>query len=816
MLAVYGKYKSGTMINKIGKIIKKINNPYERAKWRYIKYYEELPIDEKTVLLESQHGGEFNGNIFSLVRELATNQNYKEFKIYVSAKYGKIQSFTRKANYYGLKNIKFTVLSSDEYFRILATAKFLINDNTFLPFFMKKKGQVYLNTWHGTPLKTLGRKMKEDMQSIGNTQKNFISADYIQFPNEYTKEHILNDYMVTNLSNGNYFYAGYTRNTAFFDSKRATEIKTKSGLTGKKIFAYMPTFRGIASKGKTNKNDAYLLYELYELDKLLTDDEILYVNLHPVSQSKVDFDDFKHIREFPREFETYDFLNIADVLITDYSSVFFDFACTRRKIVLFTYDAEDYLADRGLYIELKDLPFPKVGTVRELIRELRTPVSYDDTAFFESFCKYDRKETTAQICDFLLKGSRTVIKEEKITGNGRKNVLIYAGNLALNGITTALRNLLSNIDLNERNYYLTFRPNELVDKGTLLRHLPEGMNYLGMAGGDNFTLTDRVKRKLFNKGILNASTYVKSVHQHLKLEQERLWGKGLFDYVIQFNGYVRDIILLFGEFDCPKTIFAHSDMLSEIKTRGNHRRDVLQYAYSNYDHVAPVSEDLRETTENISGGRHKDIMVIPSYIDADGIRNKMNRTTDFDEDTEFFPDKGSVLKALNSSNKKFVNIARFSPEKGQVRLINAFAEFNRKYPDAVLFIIGGSAFKNYDEKLKEIILQKGLEKSVFLIKKMSNPYTVLKKCDYFIFSSFYEGFGLVLAEADIAGKPVVSTDITGARGFLKEHGGVLVDDSEEGISEGFRKLIQNEVPVMNIDYSKYNENAIKQFNRIFE
>lgn len=804
-------------IRKALQIIKKLNNPYERAKWRYLRQYETLPLDEKCILLESQHGREFNGNIFCLATVLSENEKYKDFSVYVSATAEKLPGFRKKAEQYGLKRVRFVVLSTDAYFRLLSSAKFLINDNTFLPFFLKKSGQVYLNTWHGTPLKTLGRKMNEDFQGIGNAQRNFAIADFILFPNEFTRERILEDYMVSNLSRGSCFYAGYPRNTVFFDQDRAKEIRDAAGAKGKRVYAYMPTFRGTASKGKTDTSDKRLISELRQIDRLLSDEEILYVNLHPVAQSAVTFDDFIHIKPFPKDLETYDFLNIADVLITDYSSVFFDFACTRRKIVLFTYDADEYLATRGLYMGLEDLPFPKVANARELVNELRSAISYDDTAFYEKFCKYDNKDVTESVCDFLLFGNRDKIAEEKITGNGRKNVLIYAGNLALNGITIALRNIMSNIDLNERNYYLTFRPNELVDKGRTLRDFPEGMYYFGMAGGDNFSLTECVKRKLFHKGIIKIPAYIDgTVRHHLKLEQMRLWGADTFDYVIQFNGYVPDMILLFSAFDCPRTIFVHSDMLNEIKTRGNHRLDVLQYAYSHYDRIAVVSEDLKETTAAITGGRHKEIAVVPSYIDADSIADKMVRKMEFDADTAFFPDEESVIKALESTRKKFVNIARFSPEKGQIRLINAFAEFSRNYPETCLFMIGGSAFNDFDEKLKKVILQNGLENRVFLIKKMSNPYTVLKKCDYFVFSSFYEGFGLVLAEADIAGKPVVSTDIIGTRGFLKEYGGVLVENSEKGIAEGLQKLIEGKVPVMNIDYRKYNENAVAQFNKLFE
>ena len=76
-------------------------------------------------------------------------------------------------------------------------------------------------------------------------------------------------------------------------------------------------------------------------------------------------------------------------MITDYSSVFFDFACTRRKIVLFPYDKEEYLETRGMYFDMDELPFPQVFDVPELVEELRSEKNYDDSEFIRKFNAYD-------------------------------------------------------------------------------------------------------------------------------------------------------------------------------------------------------------------------------------------------------------------------------------------------------------------------------------------------------------------------------------------------------------------------------------------
>ena len=194
----------------------------------------------------------------------------------------------------------------------------------------------------------------------------------------------------------------------------------------------------LANDPGVTKSDTYQFYYLYELDKLLTEDEVLFVKLHLIDEKKVCYDDFTHIRCFPEHYETYEVLNIADVLMADYSSVMFDFACTGRKIVLFPFDKEDYLRDRGTYIQLDDLPFPQVFSLEELAAELRSGKEYDDTAFLQKFCPYDNKQSAKQLCDFIILQKDNGLCANDIPDNGKENVLIYVGDLAKNGVTASL------------------------------------------------------------------------------------------------------------------------------------------------------------------------------------------------------------------------------------------------------------------------------------------------------------------------------------------------------------------------------------------
>lgn len=787
---------------------------YTLPKRRYTKYIKTLPMDEKAILLESQHGKEMFGNVFYLLKVLSSDEKYKSYKIYLSCRAGKRRRFSYILRQNGIKNVELVVLSSEKYMQLLASAKYLINDNTFLPFFIKREGQVYLNTWHGTPLKTLGKGIKNAMHGIGNTQKNFVAADYLLYPNEYTMEHMVEDYMLENISSAKCVLAGYPRNTIFFQEGRGEQVRESMKVPEEyKVYAYMPTWRG--SLGNiTDSADTPLKQYLEELDNALEDDEILYLNLHPIAKKDVDVSVFKHIRNIPVRFDTYDFLTSTDCLITDYSSVFYDYAVSGKKCVLFTYDEEEYFADRGVYKPLSELPFPKVKTVEELLREIRSPKEYDDTEFLKEYCSYDCADATGKLLDYVLFGELSDnIEVRDMPNNGKKNILMYAGNLDQNGITTSIYNLLNNVDTEENNYYICFYAGQAKEHQDTLARRPEGVNYFPIQGV--FCLGS-VKMKLWQmlvKKRFPIKIFMNKFAEDWQFEIRRTFGGAHFDSAVQFTGYETKMTLLFSQFKCNKAIYVHNDMQQEIKTRGNQRKDLLKYAYSKFDKIALVTEDLIEPTSAFSSGTDK-FRIVHNIIDYERIIERGNMEFRFDETTLCNKAYDFVKSVTESDAKVFVTVGRFSPEKGHRRMIDAFNKVWKENNDQYFVIIGGNQRDNCYNKLCDYVKTLPCKDNVILILSMSNPLPLVKACDGFILGSYYEGFGLVIVEADILGLPAISTDITGPRIFMKRNNGTLVDNSDKGVEDGFRLLMDGKVSMLTTDYKKYNEDAIEEFKAI--
>ena len=190
--------------------------------------YLDKPIKEHAVLLENQQGKAMDGNIYALLCELAKDEAYKEYTLYLTCLSDNKKKFKDRLKQLGMEKVKLVVRNSVSYNKILATAKYLINDTSFVYHFVKREEQVYLNTWHGTPLKTLGKSVKNEAHTIGNVQKNLLAADYVIFPNEFTMNHMVEDFMLDNLGAGEVWLTGYPRNQAFSVSKESASFETKT------------------------------------------------------------------------------------------------------------------------------------------------------------------------------------------------------------------------------------------------------------------------------------------------------------------------------------------------------------------------------------------------------------------------------------------------------------------------------------------------------------------------------------------------------------------------------------------------------------
>lgn len=816
------------LLKKIKRMVKKAIHeaknfkPIHYSKARYFWYRDHCKIQEKLIMLETGAGKVMPGNVAAMVKELAGSEVYKEYTICITC--GKAAVDTRKEwlKKQGLtRRVAIKEAGTLAYYKLLATAKFLISEDSLNFVFAKRPGQVYLNTWHGTPLMTLGKAKKADFAMMGNEQKTFFDADYIVCPNEYTMEHMIEDYMLENFCQAEILLTGYPRNEVFRNKEQAKNIKKELGLEHKQTIAYMPTWRKMTREMDKEARTKQLEEILSAWDATLSENQVLYVKQHMVNAVPVNFSTYKNIRPFPAEYDTYEFLAAADTLVTDYSSVMFDFALTGRKIVLFVHDKEEYLQIRGLHMKLSELPFPKVETMEALAQELVAPKNYEDEAFLARFCSYDKKGVTASLCrKFILGEESALIEKRKIPYNGKKNVVFYMGGFEKNGVTTACSNLLHNLDRTKNNYAVVYCITSVKGRQESIRVIPEDVTLLSFYYNRCVTFAEQVPYMIWRGFRKTPYRFVAKVMEKLsKRSAARMFGNCRIHSVVQFSGYNDEMIGTMEQMPCNRVIYVHSDMEKEIEMRGNANRGLLSHAYKAYDTVAAVTEGMIPPAERIAeydkeaGSKKAHVTLCRNVIAHKRILELGEAELVFDSNTVMNVEEEQLREALASNKKKFVSIGRFSVEKGHERLIKAFERLHKEYPDTCLIIIGGHG--DLWHKTVKQIEESTCPDAVFLVRYMSNPYPLLKQCDYFALSSLYEGFGLVLVEADVLGLPCFTVDITGPRGFMQKYGGLLVENSENGLLDGMKACMKGTIPKrLTVDYDQYNAEAVAQFESL--
>lgn len=369
---------------------------------KYRGYWYSSPVNEASVMIESGRGETVNGNSFAILRELRTAPEWKDYQVFFVVTDKTEAAAHSKMEFYGIKGVNFVKRMSDEYLRLLASCKYFFTDNTYPDIFCKKPDQVLANTWHGTPLKHMGKSNIEGARGMGNVQRNYFMTDYALFPNELTRNIFLDDYMIRYQFSGDIVMLDYPRNDAFYDDDMRMRIRKDQGIDDKQVLIYMPTWRGgDAHSVNTEEQLETISSYLREIDEKLDDNQLLFVNLHPFVSDSVSYDEFSKITKFPSEYETYDFLNAGDVLITDYSSVMFDYAQTGRKIVIFAYDLEDYMRERGTYITITDLPFDICGNTDEVIAAVSDSGIKDRNEFLKSYSRYRHSDGPSCTKKFL-------------------------------------------------------------------------------------------------------------------------------------------------------------------------------------------------------------------------------------------------------------------------------------------------------------------------------------------------------------------------------------------------------------------------------
>lgn len=566
----------------------------KRTSNSYLKYREEK-IDETCVLLEAGQGKNLNGNMFAFVREICTNRRWEHLKpVFVVTK--ELESDAKERFRFYHIDVKTVIRNTEEYCEYLGKAKYLITDNSFPPYFLKRENQIYLNTWHGTPLKTLGVSDIQNTKSLANIQKNYLMCDYALFPNSYTRDIFMNDYMLQNLYKGKVLLCDYPRNRVFLNHELHKNLREDLNLEDKELIAYMPTWRGGSRQADALTQKELLHTYFKEIDEQLQDHQLFYVNLHFLIGNTMDFSIYKHILPFPKDYETYDILSICDMLITDYSSVFFDYAQNMRKVILFAYDKEDYMEERGTYFPMEQLPFPIVTDVAGLMHEIHSNVIQDRSEFINEFCTYRNVDTPELIMALLVEENQQHLHIETAPDNGKDLVMVYGGKLKNSHLNNMLVDYMKQLvkEQKDKNIVLSFRGHIGTETIDTLQRMPKQVSYYAIVSRFEFRIWDQLRIALSMRFHYFDEKFNHRLKREIMREKERLFYRLKPTKVVYYSGNPQYMYKIIDAFPCEKDAhIQHGNIMGLMSIKRSYRI-MIRYFHKHYHHVYDHrTEDLR-------------------------------------------------------------------------------------------------------------------------------------------------------------------------------------------------------------------------------
>lgn len=781
---------------------------YPKGKWtaeslEYYEFRENLAIEQNVILYESHMGKSIDCNPFAIFKEIINEDEYADYiHIWTIGPGCAIPPEARNRH-----NVILVKHGTRLYRRYLATAKYLINNVTFQNYFIRRNDQRYLNTWHGTPFKTLGKDMRGTVLQHSNVTRNFLQATHILSPDAHTTRVIAQSYDTEHLLTAKVAELGYPRNdfAINLNHKRKAEILDQLNVSRdpeRPVVLYAPTWRGEVGESK------FALSKLHQdLEALSSTGAQIIFRAHPITESLLSGMDFGVVT-VPREINSNELLGAVDLVITDYSSIAFDAKACQTPVYLYTYDIEEYKLERGLYFEPDQISEFVYDTIDALCAAIEDGVGLrsvdygsSETAVVGSWPE-DGHSASRAVQFFFAEDTQYLVSA---TGKSKISILVRAS-LIPNGVTSAFLNLVHQLDPDK--YAITLLVDAKVtaqddQRLSKFAELPNHVRVVGRIGPRSALVDEKWQESLLSRQHNLWSEDSWNVYYcSYRREYERIFGSTRFDYVIEYDGYSLFWASLLA---CahPKRgslMYLHSEMYQEWLSRAAYLEGIFRI-YPSFDRLVCVSNTLAELNSEMLassfGVDARKFVGGGNFLNPASLDQLANEALDDD-----------VVAWLGDSSHFLVTVGRISPEKDQMKLVKAFrvvANGNRR---ARLVIVGDGP--QYSE-LAALIKELDLESNVLLAGYRSNPFPLMRCSSGFVLSSNHEGQPMVLLEALALGVPVLSTDIVGARALLGDRLGTLVPNSVDDLAVGIETLIRKRKAAANFDIYGYNADLLRKF-----
>ncbi len=394
------------ILRKIKKLAGKVIKILYKLTYRFIS------IDDKLVIFISFHGRGYSDNPRAIYEQMKKDERFKDYRFIWFIKNHKKKDIQ-------IDGAEIKEYFSLPYFYYMSKAKYWIINCKMPTYICKKENQVYLQTWHGTPLKRLAHDIiaPEDAtfyrsgvsfeQMTRSYDIDVERYNYMISPNAFCTEVFQTSFRI---NRKRLIETGYPRNdfitNATEDDIRNLKLKYNLPLD-KKIVLYAPTWRdnSYVASGYTFELEA----DFHKWKEILGDDYIVVFKPHYLIINKYENDDslVGFLYSMKAEAEINELYVLSDILITDYSSVFFDYAVLNRPIYFYMYDLEQYKGElRGFYLDIyTELPGKIYEDESNLLLDIKNQV-YDYShleTFNQRFSAWQTGDCAKKVIDIVFK-----------------------------------------------------------------------------------------------------------------------------------------------------------------------------------------------------------------------------------------------------------------------------------------------------------------------------------------------------------------------------------------------------------------------------
>lgn len=357
----------------------------------------------------------------------------------------------------------------------------------------------------------------------------------------------------------------------------------------------------------------------------------------------------------------------------------------------------------------------------------------------------------------------------------KKRLSINMSKLTIGGMEKALVDLINNSNLRKK-----------YDIDLLITYNSTDKNYLHLLPKDiNVEIIRNGSWNLFGKVIAMIKLIIKIIFPQK------------YDVSICYTHHHKILSILTRRQSKNSVIFIHTDLISS-RTEEELNKLCKNLKYEKFPKVICVSERAKESFLKLYPNYNGEVAVANNYIDEENIIKKSKEKIELKKD----------------KNLTFVNVSRHEDDHKKIsRILESTKRLNNeKYKFNVILVGDGPDTPEY----KEYVKKNKLTNVIFTGSKV-NPFPYYKLADAYVFSSLYEGYGIVLNEARVLEIPLITTDVADAKLITNEGYGILCENSSEGVYLGMKQFLDEGYKIKKkFNAKKFNEKITTTIDEILE